>query len=50
MVSDGLEIHDVPGKSEGMFGEPNVRVLAQKLQACLDRAAGDWRCCPFSGC
>jgi thioesterase domain-containing protein len=31
----GLEIHDVPGRHNSMFEEPNVRILAEKLKAIL---------------
>lgn len=34
---DGVDIHDVPGGHASMIQEPNVRVLAQQLQICLDR-------------
>jgi thioesterase domain-containing protein/acyl carrier protein len=39
-VTDGLEIHVVPGTNASVLGEPNVRVLAEKLQACLNKAVG----------
>jgi aspartate racemase len=35
LVAGGLEIHEVPGNHMNMFNEPNVRVLAEKLKACL---------------
>jgi aspartate racemase len=35
MAKGGLEIHDVPGGHITMFEEPNVRILAEKLQAIL---------------
>jgi thioesterase domain-containing protein len=37
LVSGGIEVHDVPGGHEDMLFEPHVRLLAQKLRACLDR-------------
>ncbi|MCA1993217.1 MAG: amino acid adenylation domain-containing protein [Coleofasciculus sp. S288] len=33
----GLDIYDIPGDHLGILQEPNVRVLAKKLKACLDR-------------
>jgi thioesterase domain-containing protein/acyl carrier protein len=38
LVTGGLEIQEVPGHHMNMFKEPYLRVLAEKLQACLDRA------------
>ncbi|HLC29920.1 MAG TPA: thioesterase domain-containing protein, partial [Dehalococcoidia bacterium] len=35
------EVEDVPGSHVGMLTEPHVRVLAEKLQACLPRAQTD---------
>ncbi len=35
----GLKIHRVPGDHLSMFTEPHVKVLAEKLQACLTKAA-----------
>jgi aspartate racemase len=40
IVTDGLEIHVVPGRNISVLGEPNVQVLAEKLQACLNKAVG----------
>ena len=37
MTTEGLEVHVVPGSHETLFGEPHVRVLAEKLRACLQR-------------
>jgi thioesterase domain-containing protein len=37
MTTEGLEVHVVPGSHETLFGEPHVRVLAQKLQGCLQK-------------
>lgn len=34
---DGVDVYDVPGGHASMIQEPNVRVLAQQLQSCLDR-------------
>ncbi|NEO98308.1 MAG: hypothetical protein F6K58_06435 [Symploca sp. SIO2E9] len=38
MAPGGLELHDVPGKTLSMLQEPNVQVLAEKFQACLNQA------------
>ncbi|MBL8861137.1 MAG: SDR family NAD(P)-dependent oxidoreductase [Planctomycetes bacterium] len=35
----GLDVHVVPGNHDNMVLEPNVRVLAARLRACLDRAS-----------
>jgi amino acid adenylation domain-containing protein len=32
----GIEIHNVPGEHEAIFNQPNVRVLAEKLDACIE--------------
>jgi aspartate racemase len=37
----GLEIHEVPSTHLGIFQEPHVQVLAEKLKACIDRVQGD---------
>lgn len=34
---DGVDVCDVPGGHATMIQEPNVRVLAEQLQSCLDR-------------
>jgi thioesterase domain-containing protein/acyl carrier protein len=31
----GIEIHEVPGEHQTIFAQPNVRVLAEKLDACI---------------
>jgi thioesterase domain-containing protein/acyl carrier protein len=41
VVVGGLEIQDVPGNHLNIFSEPYVRVLAEKLRACLDKAQAD---------
>jgi thioesterase domain-containing protein len=33
-----VETHEIPGDHEGLFRDPNVRVLAEKLSACLQTA------------
>jgi thioesterase domain-containing protein len=37
-VAGGIDVHVVPGDHDNMVLEPNVRVLAQKLRACLEDA------------
>lgn len=34
----GVDVHTVPGKHVGLLEEPNVRVLAEKVGACLQEA------------
>jgi hypothetical protein len=38
LAAGGLEIHEVPGDHFSFWQEPNVRVLAERLTACLYRA------------
>ena len=38
LLTGRSEIHEIPGVHEEIFREPNVRVLAQKLSACLQNA------------
>ncbi|MBD2569977.1 amino acid adenylation domain-containing protein [Anabaena lutea] len=38
LAQKGLDIYDVPGTHLGMLDEPNVQVLAEKLQVCLEQA------------
>lgn len=38
LTAGGLEIQEVPGNHFTLFSEPYVRVLAEKLKACLDQA------------
>ena len=38
LAAGGLDIRIVPGNHLGMLQEPHVRVLAEQLKACLDRA------------
>ena len=42
LVAGGLEIHEVPGNHGSILSEPYVRVIAEKLQACLDRRSLDF--------
>jgi amino acid adenylation domain-containing protein len=37
-LAGNLEVHEVPGDHTGMFCEPEVQVLSEKLQACIDQA------------
>ena len=37
LLSKGIEVQDITGSHLDMLKEPNVRVLAEKLRACLDR-------------
>jgi aspartate racemase len=41
LVGGGLESHTVPGEHDGMFKEPRVRVLAEKLKLCLDKTQAE---------
>jgi thioesterase domain-containing protein/acyl carrier protein len=41
LATDGLERHKIPGKHQHMLEEPNIQVLASKLQACLDHLQAD---------
>ena len=38
LATGGIEIHEVPGHHLSIILEPRVRVLAEKLQAALDKA------------
>ncbi len=41
LAAGGLEVHKVPGDhsfADSLLSEPHVRVLAEKLKACLDQA------------
>jgi len=37
LATEGIEVQDVTGRHLDMLKEPNVRLLASKLRACLDR-------------
>jgi acyl-CoA synthetase (AMP-forming)/AMP-acid ligase II/thioesterase domain-containing protein/NAD(P)-dependent dehydrogenase (short-subunit alcohol dehydrogenase family)/acyl carrier protein len=41
MAVGGVEIHQVPGDHLGIFQEPHVQMLAEKLRACIDKAIQD---------
>ena len=36
LAAGGIEVQDIAGTHLNMLSEPNVRMLAEKLQACLD--------------
>jgi thioesterase domain-containing protein len=38
LLKGPTETHEIPGDHDGLFQEPNVRVLVEKLTACLQRA------------
>jgi amino acid adenylation domain-containing protein len=38
LVQEGLDIHHLPGTHLGMLDEPNVQILAKKLQVCLEQS------------
>lgn len=38
LATGGVEVHPVPGEHDIILQEPHVRVLAEELKACLDRA------------
>ena len=37
LAAGGIEIQDVTGNHRDLLSEPNIRILAEKLRACLDR-------------
>ncbi|MDQ2097153.1 MAG: amino acid adenylation domain-containing protein [Tychonema bourrellyi B0820] len=37
VITGGIEIYEIPSDHLGMLKEPHVRVLGEKLQACIDR-------------
>ncbi|NEO29118.1 MAG: amino acid adenylation domain-containing protein [Symploca sp. SIO3C6] len=41
LAEKGLEIHEIPGYHLSMFKEPNVKVLTEKLKACLETVQTD---------
>jgi len=41
VAGGGVEIHLVPGRSIGLFREPNVRSLAEALRAAIDKAQAE---------
>lgn len=36
-----IEVHEVPGTHDSMVLEPNVRVLAARIRACIQRAEAE---------
>jgi hypothetical protein len=38
LAASGLEVYEVPGPFGGIILEPNVRVMAEQLRACLEEA------------
>lgn len=40
VASGGVTIHQVPGDHDSLVLKPHVRVLAERLKACLDRPGG----------
>jgi thioesterase domain-containing protein/acyl carrier protein len=43
LAEQGVEVHSIPGTHHSIFDEPNVRVLADKLKACLSQETGSER-------
>ncbi|WP_256973551.1 thioesterase domain-containing protein, partial [Nostoc sp. T09] len=41
LAAGGVELHHVPGAHASLIQEPNVQVIAEKFQACLDKAQVD---------
>ncbi len=41
LAAQGIEIQEIPGLHTKMFDEPQVKVVAEKLRACLDKAQAD---------
>ncbi len=37
LIEDGLDIHEIPGHRIGMLNEPRVQIVAEQLQACMDK-------------
>src|SRR5262249_52298365 len=37
-LASEMEAHSIPGNRHTIFKEPHVRVLAERLQSCLDRS------------
>ncbi|BAY46373.1 amino acid adenylation domain-containing protein [Scytonema sp. HK-05] len=38
LVAGGIDVHHLPGSHISLLDEPNVRVLAEKLKLCLEKA------------
>ena len=41
IATGGFETHEIHGYHQNLFEEPQIQVLAEKLQACLDKAQED---------
>src|SRR5208337_4701997 len=41
LAAQGIEVHRIPGSHLELMKEPNVRILAQELSACLERCWQD---------
>jgi aspartate racemase len=37
-VNGELEIHEIPGSHVGILEEPNVKILAEKMRACIAKS------------
>ena len=38
MAADGLDVQVVPGSHDTLFAEPHVKILAEKLKVCIQKA------------
>ncbi|KAB8334016.1 amino acid adenylation domain-containing protein [Scytonema tolypothrichoides VB-61278] len=38
LITGGIDLHNIPGAHSTMLGEPHVRVVAEKLKDCLEKA------------
>jgi hypothetical protein len=38
LIAGGLEVVEIPGPGAGILKEPRVRILAEQLGACIDKA------------
>lgn len=43
LIEGGLEIHEAPGYRIGLLSEPRVRIVAEQLRACLEKAQNGQR-------
>jgi thioesterase domain-containing protein len=41
LAEQGIEVHKIPGSHLDLMKEPNVRIVAQELSACLERCRQD---------
>jgi amino acid adenylation domain-containing protein len=44
LADGGMEIHNITGNHESIFKEPNIRLTAEKLQACIEAASVESVC------